>query len=195
MAWANGWLPHGPVMGCHVAVGKCPMRARNQFSKIKKGAHQIWRRSRQIWWPNYKSNKSKQQLQTWRSSKPHIYIYIYNYNPKGEARGLDPGTSPYPNALTIASTNHWANRLHWLVHPTFLLNVEFSHRMGGGHSTVRPGMIFETKYRELIAGCRHKNRDEISQGPGSARVRLRHGDNHFWVIRRHKFNGVVCFLI
>jgi hypothetical protein len=64
---------------------------------------------------------------------------------------------------------------------------------GGCDGTV--GMETETQYRELNAGSRHKNRDDISQGPGSARVRLRHGDSHFWVIRCHEFNGVVCFLI
>jgi hypothetical protein len=58
---------------------------------------------------------------------------------------------------------------------------------------VRSGTFYEAKFRELIAGCRHRNRDEISHGPGSARVRLRRGDNHFWVIRCHKFNGVVLF--
>jgi hypothetical protein len=67
--------------------------------------------------------------------------------------------------------------------------------MGGGCSTVWLCTIFETHYRELIAGSRHENRDEIYQGLGSSRVGLRHGDSHFWVIRRHKFNGVFCFLI
>ena len=56
-------------------------------------------------------------------------------------------------------------------------------------------MNFETQYRELIAGRRHGNQDEISQGPGSARFKLRRGDNHFWVIQHYEFNGVVCFLI
>jgi hypothetical protein len=64
---------------------------------------------------------------------------------------------------------------------------------GGGHSMVRQGMDFETQYKELIAGSRHRNRDMISQGNGSARVRLRRGDSHFWVIRRHKFNGLFVF--
>jgi hypothetical protein len=41
----------------------------------------------------------------------------------------------------------------------------------------------------------HKNRDEISQGPRSGRVELRREDSHFWVIRHHKFNGAICFLI
>jgi hypothetical protein len=60
---------------------------------------------------------------------------------------------------------------------------------------VRWDMIFETKCMELIAGCRHGNRNKISQGTGSARVRLRHGDSHFWVVQRHKFHGVFFFLI
>ena len=60
---------------------------------------------------------------------------------------------------------------------------------------VRPGMIFTIGYSELIVGCRHKNRDDISQGPGSVRVGLRRGDSDFWVIRCHEFNGVIWFFI
>jgi hypothetical protein len=56
-------------------------------------------------------------------------------------------------------------------------------------------MEIETQYIELNAGSIHENRDEISQGPGSARVRLRLGDSHFWVIQCQEFNGVVCFWI
>jgi hypothetical protein len=57
---------------------------------------------------------------------------------------------------------------------------------------VHPGMYFEMKYRELIVGSRHGNRDEISQGPGSARVRLRCGDNHFWVICMQLYLECAC---
>jgi hypothetical protein len=60
---------------------------------------------------------------------------------------------------------------------------------------VRPGTEFETQYRELNAGSMHRNRHDISQGPGSVRVGLRHGDGHFLVIRCHEFNGAICFLI
>jgi hypothetical protein len=47
---------------------------------------------------------------------------------------------------------------------------------------VRPGMGTEMQYQELNAGSRHRNQGDISKGPGSDRVRLRHGDSHFWVI-------------
>jgi hypothetical protein len=60
---------------------------------------------------------------------------------------------------------------------------------------LRSGMKLYANSHELIAGCRHKNCDEISLGLGSVRVRSRHGDNHFWVIRHHKFSGDVCFFI
>jgi hypothetical protein len=33
--YASGW--RGPMVGCHVTVGKFPMRARNQISKKKMG--------------------------------------------------------------------------------------------------------------------------------------------------------------
>jgi hypothetical protein len=33
LTWANEWPLRGPVMGCHVAAGKCPMRDNNQISK------------------------------------------------------------------------------------------------------------------------------------------------------------------
>jgi hypothetical protein len=69
MAWANGWLPHGPVMGCHVAVGKFPMRAQNRIFKNKKKGL-----------PNLVAKLStptnlKKQLQTWRKFQTHIYFY------------------------------------------------------------------------------------------------------------------------
>ena len=57
------------------------------------------------------------------------------------------------------------------------------------------GHILQGEYSELIASGMHRNQDEISHGPGSVRVILRCGDSHFWVIRRHKFNCAVCFLI
>jgi hypothetical protein len=48
----------------------------------------------------------------------------------------------------------------------------------------------------IIAGCSgHKNQDKVSLGPESAIVELECGDSHFWVIRCHKSNGDVCFLI
>jgi hypothetical protein len=46
----------------------------------------------------------------------------------------------------------------------------------------------------FIVGCRHGNRDDIFNGPENASVRLKCGDNHFWVIQHHKFNGVACFM-
>jgi hypothetical protein len=57
------------------------------------------------------------------------------------------------------------------------------------------GHVFETIIQHLLQVAGHENRDKVSLGPGSARVGSRHGDSHFWVIRRHEFNGVVCFLI
>jgi hypothetical protein len=60
---------------------------------------------------------------------------------------------------------------------------------------VRPTCFYEKIYQHLLQVAGHKNQDRVSLGPGSARVGLKHGDNHFWVIRRHEFNGVVCFLI
>ena len=54
-------------------------------------------------------------------------------------------------------------------------------------------ILIQSQYLLQVAG--HKNRDKVSLGPGSARVRSRRGDNHFWVIRCHEFSGVVCFLI
>jgi len=47
---------------------------------------------------------------------------------------------------------------------------------------VQSGTFFETKYSELITDCMHRYQDKIYDGRGSARVGLRHGDNHFWVI-------------
>jgi hypothetical protein len=47
----------------------------------------------------------------------------------------------------------------------------------------------------MIADRGHKNRDVFSQGPRSAILRSRRGDNHFRVIRCHKSNGAVCSLI
>jgi hypothetical protein len=61
---------------------------------------------------------------------------------------------------------------------------------------VRHGHVVRSKYIGIY--CRlqgYKNQDEFLLGPGSARVGSRHGDNHFWVIRRHEFSGVVCFFI
>jgi hypothetical protein len=55
--------------------------------------------------------------------------------------------------------------------------------------------VLRGEYSELIVGSRHENQDEISHGHGSTRVRLRRGYSHFWVIRCHKFNGAVYFLI
>jgi hypothetical protein len=60
---------------------------------------------------------------------------------------------------------------------------------------IRLGMKIETQYIELNARSRHKNQGEISKGSGSARVGLRRGDSHFWVIRPHEFNGTIFFLI
>jgi hypothetical protein len=47
----------------------------------------------------------------------------------------------------------------------------------------------------LLQVVGHENQDKILLGRGSARVGSRHGDNHFWVIRRHEFSGAICFLI
>jgi hypothetical protein len=44
------------------------------------------------------------------------------------------------------------------------------------------GHVLQGEYNELIAGGMHRNQDEIYHGPGSARVILRRGDSHFWVI-------------
>jgi hypothetical protein len=43
--------------------------------------------------------------------------------------------------------------------------------------------------------CRHGNRGQIFLGSESARLGLRGGDSHFWVIQFHECSGDVCFLI
>jgi hypothetical protein len=127
-----------------------------------------------------------------------IYIYIYilyiTITQKGRPTGSTPGPPPIQR-LNNNICHHWANRLCWLVHPTFFLKIESSHKREGGRSMVRLGTIFRDTVQRINCREQAQNRDEISQGPGSARVRLRHGDSHFWVIQHHKFNGVVCFLI
>jgi hypothetical protein len=55
--YASGWC--GPMVGCHMAVGKCPMRARDRIFKNNKKGPSDLAESRQIWWPNYNFEKSK----------------------------------------------------------------------------------------------------------------------------------------
>jgi hypothetical protein len=49
--------------------------------------------------------------------------------------------------------------------------------------------------QHLLQVVGHKNQDKVPLGLGSAKDRSRRGDNHFLVIRHHKFSGDVCFLI
>jgi hypothetical protein len=79
--------------------------------------------------------------------------------------------------------------------PDFKLKFSFFIWTGEGALDGMTEHILQGQYNELIVAYRHENRDDISHGPGSAKVGLRRGDSHFWVIRCQKFNGVVCFLI
>jgi hypothetical protein len=112
---AATWPSHGLPRGS----GKMPNEGpRTEFKKKKKMAgppnlaepHQIWR----------PTDISKPPL---KLAEPPIYIYIYisyNKHPKGEARGLDPGTSPIIYALTIAPPTTRPNDLYCLQCPQFL---------------------------------------------------------------------------
>ena len=77
LAWANGWLLHGAVMGCHVAVGKFPMRAWNQIFKNKNGPPNLVEvlpnLVARLSTPTNLNNDSK----LGDSFKPHIYCYNY----------------------------------------------------------------------------------------------------------------------
>jgi hypothetical protein len=66
---------------------------------------------------------------------------------------------------------------------------------GGGLLWVWMGMHFEIIIQYLLKVVGHKNQERVSLGLGSTRVESRHGDSHFWVIQRHEFIHVVCFLI
>jgi hypothetical protein len=72
-------------------MGKCPMRARNRIFKNKK-------RPTKYGGKTYDSDKSKQTTPNLEMIPNYICI-VRTIIPKGEGRGLDPGTSPYPNAL------------------------------------------------------------------------------------------------
>jgi hypothetical protein len=78
------------------------MRTRKSNFKNKKGrARQIWRSPARFGGQTKSSDKSKPPPKFANHHSTYIHIF-YNNNPKGEARRLDPGTSPYTNALTIA---------------------------------------------------------------------------------------------
>jgi hypothetical protein len=114
--WTNGKVPRGspynhvawPSHGLPRGSGKMPNDSpRMKFSKkIKRlvgppnlaGPHQIWHQ------PDLSRTTAKF---SWQITYLYIYICIYymcvlNEQPKGEARGLDPGTSPSIYALTHA---------------------------------------------------------------------------------------------
>jgi hypothetical protein len=125
----------------------------------------------------------------------HTHIYINHYQKWSPA-----GSTPEPPASTTAfklCPNQCAKGC-CLVHPPLSLFKNDIHPEPRGKAcdrTVQSCMDFEI---ECCHNCRyrgHKNRDKISLGPGSARVRSECGDSHFWVIRCHKSNGDVCFLI
>jgi hypothetical protein len=61
--YASGFL--GTMVGCHVAVGKFPMKARKQIFKNKKRPTKSGRSPAKSDGQNFDSEKSKQQLQTW----------------------------------------------------------------------------------------------------------------------------------
>jgi hypothetical protein len=69
--------------------------------------------------------------------------------------------------------------------------------MHGGHTRVHDrtdgGMENKTFFPLIYCRCMHGNRDIISLGPESAKLKSKRGDTHFWVIRHHEFSGVVCF--
>jgi hypothetical protein len=61
---------------------------------------------------------------------------------------------------------------------------------------VQPGHVVQGKYNGIYCKLQgYKNQDKFILGTGSARVITRHGDNHFWVIRRHEFSGDDYFCI
>jgi hypothetical protein len=61
---------------------------------------------------------------------PYIYMHIsYNKHPKGEARGLDPGTSPIIYALTIALPTTRPND-PIVYNPDFYLKIEIHQCRG-----------------------------------------------------------------
>jgi hypothetical protein len=87
---ASGWC--GPMVGFQWpshglprGSGKMPNEGPKPNFKNKKGATKSCGQTTN-------SDESKQHYKLGDSSN----TYIYNNNPKGEAHGLDPGTSPYP---------------------------------------------------------------------------------------------------
>jgi hypothetical protein len=91
--WANQRIPRGPISRQHVALSKCPRRARDR--KIKKiykqtptkscGGPIIYRTYARV-----------------RGQYPNIGIFITN-GPKGRPASLTPGPPPTYNVLIIAS--------------------------------------------------------------------------------------------
>jgi hypothetical protein len=96
--WANEWPPHGLVMGCHVAVGKCPMRVCNQNFKIKNvGPPNLAKVPPNMVVDPIVTDINKYKQWTNSSISPKLVVvsttmcFVITISQKGEAMGSTPG--------------------------------------------------------------------------------------------------------